>query len=411
MKSSTRSLVVAVLAGTSSFALSQTGPATQPGTKTVEVDVQGVIYQAGNTQPTPELINQLKVPAGFKVSVFAEKLINPRMLAVADDGTVYVTRRDIGDCVMLKDTDGDGKADVMKVVAERPDLHGIAIRGSRIYFATIHDVYLATRKPDGTVGELQRIIQDLPDAGQHPNRTLAFGPDGMLYISSGSTTNAANEPNPENGAMLKATPDGKSRAIFARGLRNTIGFAWHPVTGELWGMDHGMDWLGNDEVPEELNKIEEGKFYGWPTVYGKGKINAHPEPPAGLTADQIKAGATSPVLEYRSHSAPMQFAFYTGSQFPSEFKNDAFVAMRGSWNRKPPSGYEVVRIHFDDKGQAQTIEPFLTGFLVNNGDDYTQFARPVGCAVAKDGSLLVTDDRNGVIYRVSYDGSKSANAQ
>jgi glucose/arabinose dehydrogenase len=154
------------------------------------------------------------------------------------------------------------------VVANRVGAHGLAIKGNKFYLTTVKEIFVADIRPDGTLGPLTMIIGDLPDSGQHPNRTMAFGPDGMLYISVGSTCNACNESNPENATVLRASSDGKMRAIFASGLRNTIGFSWNPTTGELWRMDHGIDYLGDEVQPEELNRIERGKQYGWPHVWG-----------------------------------------------------------------------------------------------------------------------------------------------
>ncbi|MDB5328073.1 MAG: hypothetical protein JWM57_3642 [Phycisphaerales bacterium] len=373
-------------------------------------DVVSHIYEPKALPATDANIAELKVPDGFKITKFADGLRNARIIVVAKDGDVYVTRREQADVLMLKDTDGDGKADVQTVVAQRPNLHGLCLSPdqSKAYFVTIRELYVADRNADGTFGEPKQLIKDLPDAGQHPNRTLAFGPDGMLYVSVGSTANSTLERNPENATMLRVSPDGRERTIFARGLRNTIGFAWHPATGGFWGMDHGIDWLGDEDPPEELNLLEQGKHYGWPISYADGRINLQPEPPDGLTREQWKAMSTPAVLTYAAHSAPMQFLFYTAGQFPSEFRNDAFATMRGSWNRATPSGYEVVRLHFEN-GRPVSIKPFLTGFLIKEGESqWAQFARPVGLAVAKDGSLLVGDDENGVIYRVSYAVPKTA---
>jgi len=209
------------------------------------------VFKPDKVPASAERLAQIKAPEGFKVTPFATGLKNARILAVAPDGTVYVSRRDQGDVLMLKDTDGDGRADGTPVmVANRPGAHGLAIRDHKLYIATSKEVFVADIRPNGWLGPLTEIIKDLPDSGQHPNRTLAFGPDGMLYISVGSTCNACNEANPESATLLRATPDGTRRTIFATGLRNTIGFAWSPVTGELWGMDHGIDFLGDDVQPE-----------------------------------------------------------------------------------------------------------------------------------------------------------------
>lgn len=375
------------------------GPASAaaPGGDAVtNVEVRGHIFQPSELPPPDPAT--LKVPKGFKVDVFASKLGNPRMLAVAPDGTVYVTRRDEGDVMMLKDAGGHAAGPPQRV-ASRSGVHGIALHEGKVYLATPKEIFRAPVLPDGQFGPLEMLIHDLPDAGQHNTRTVQIGPDDMMYISVGSTCNECLDTNPENATVLRASLDGKSRAIFAAGLRDTIGWGWHPQTGELWGMDQGMDWLGDDLPPEELNRIERGKRYGWPFFWGDNKPNPHVRELGGLKPPEWLAESTPMVMGYTAHAAAMQMAFYTGSQFPAAYQGDAFVAMRGSWNRRPPRGYEVVRIHFTN-GQPGAIEPFLTGFLTPRGES----ARPCGVAVAHDGALLFTDDRNGIIYRVSYAG-------
>ncbi|RZJ08649.1 MAG: YbhB/YbcL family Raf kinase inhibitor-like protein [Rubrivivax sp.] len=392
-----RFLTLATLLACAGAAHAQQGDGT-------DVPVKTHVFKPDKVPATDARVTQLKAPAGFKVSVFARELKNARILAVSPEGRVYVSRRDTGDVLMLEDRDGDGVADAAPVkVLGRAGAHGLAIRDGKLYVVTVKEVFAAPLQPDGRVGELQLLIGDLPDAGQHPNRTIAFGPDGMLYISVGSTCNACNESNPENATLLRASPDGKSRVIVASGLRNTIGYDWHPVTGELWGMDHGMDFLGDEVQPEELNRIEQGKRYGWPHVWGDGGLNPQSTPPGEITKAQWKAVSVPMALGYKAHAAPMQMVFAKGgSGFPAEYAGDAFVTMRGSWNRKEASGYEIVRVRFAD-GKPQRFEPFVTGFLTDRGR--THIARPVGLTWAKDGALLMADDANGVIYRVAYQGS------
>jgi glucose/arabinose dehydrogenase len=366
--------------------------------------VQGNIVRPAQVEPTDDRVRQhVKVPAGFRLSKFADGLGNARMLAVhPETGGVYVTRREEGDVLLLRDADNDGRAEEKKTLARRPGMHGIAFHDGKVYLATVRDVFVADVKPDGTFGDLRQIISDLPDGGQHPNRTLAVGPDQMLYVSVGSSSNSADEPNPEHATILRCTLDGKNRSVYASGLRNTIGFGWHPTTKQLWGMDHGIDWLGDDEQKEELNLVEESKDYGWPFVFADGKVNPQREPPPGKTTEQLKRESTNAVLLYTAHAAPMQMAFCTGDALGADHRGDAFVAMRGSWNRSPPSGYEVARIDFDDGGKPLKIEPFVTGWLVDDGGGkWSHLGRLAGCAFAIDGSLLVSDDANGVIYRIT----------
>jgi Raf kinase inhibitor-like YbhB/YbcL family protein len=366
-----------------------------------DVTITGHIFQPPELPPPP--LAQLKVPDGFKIERYAEHLGNARILAVSPAGNVYVTRRESSDVLMIKD-DGHGHAAAAPVrVVGRSGLHGITFFENKVYLVAVHEVYSADVKDDGTFGPLTMLVHDLPDAGQHHTRTIAVGPDRALYVSAGSTCNYCIEPNAENATLLRISMDGTSRGVFASGLRDTIGWGWHPRTGELWGMDQGMDWFGDDQQPEELNKIEKGKHYGWPYFYGTGTPNPHIVPPDGLSREQMLARMTPMTMGYTAHAAAMQMSFYTGTQFPAEYQGDAFVSMRGSWNRKPAVGYEIVRIHFD-KGQPASIQPFVTGFLSEQGES----ARPCGNAMAKDGALLFTDDRNGVIYRVSYAGHNKA---
>jgi len=385
--------------------LAAAGASAQQGDGT-DVAAQINIFKPDKVEPTAQRMAGIKAPPGFTVTPFAAGLKNARIIAVAPNGNVYVSRRDQGDVLLLRDANGDGRADgAPEIVASRANAHGLAIRDNKLYLVTVKELFVADIQPDGRLGALKLLTGDLPDAGQHGNRTIAFGPDGMLYLSAGSTCNTCNESNPENATILRITPDGASRTIFASGLRNTIGFDWQPQTGELWGFDHGIDFLGDNEQPEELNKIERGKMYGWPHVYGAGAIYPQSTPVGEIKKQDWKAHSTPMLLGYTAHAAPMQLVFYRGSggqaAFPAEYRGDAFVTMRGSWNRKPASGYEIVRVRFTD-GQPRSIEPFVTGFLTDGGK--THIARPVGLAVARDGALLMADDANGTIYRVAHTG-------
>lgn len=393
-------------------------PKTFEDPRSVSVQITGHVLEPKGVTPGTDLLSKLELPDGFEIEVFARDLINPRMLAAADNGSVYVTRRSVGDVVMLRDNDGDGRADQREVVANRPQMHGIAIDGSTMYLVTVNELYRTDIGRNGTLGELELLLDDLPGAGQHPNRTLAVGPDGKLYLSVGSSCNACSESDPENATLLQVDADGSRRRIFASGLRNTIGFGFHPASGELYGMDHGIDWLGDNVQHEELNHLVEGQQYGWPYIYADSRHNPQDQPPGEISLEAWAKQSREPVGYYTPHAAPMQMAFYTAEQFPEEYRGDAFVAMRGSWNRKPPSGYEVVRVMFDDAGKPTGFEPFLTGFLSGPDDasaaagaqKWTQAARLAGVAVANDGALLISDDANGIIYRVSYTGEQTPQA-
>ncbi len=394
-------------------------PAQQPDPLT-DSKITGHVYEPQAVPPADERIAQLQLPSGFQIDRFAEGLYNPRMIAVADDGTVYVTQRTPGQLVMLRDRDRDGVADTQKVILNLKNLHGIALRGTQMYLVDVNRAYVADILADGAIGPLAVVTSNLPDAGQHPNRTLAFAPDGTLYLSIGSTCNACIEPNPENATLVQVDVTTGKRVIYASGLRNTIGFGWHPGSGRLYGMDQGIDWLGNEHQKEELNEIVEKARYGWPYIYENGLLNPQDES-LKVTQPAWAALSRTPSGLYTAHAAAMQLAFYTGTQFPSEYREDAFVAMHGSWNRKPSSGYEVVRIRFSAGGAFERFEPFITGFLVPQPNTTPPLpgaqplprdgfiGRPTGVAQARDGALLVGDDSNNMIYRVSYGSSPAAN--
>lgn len=371
--------------------------------------IQGYINELRPVKPDPGFASRLKLPGGYRASVWAQGLGNTRMLAVAPNGDVYVSRRSEADIIRLIDRDRDGRADgPPQVIVNRPGLHGLAIHDGVMYFMSAREVFRAPVRADGGLGPVETIIDDLPDAGQHLNRTLAVGPDRMLYISAGSTCNACGESSQENATLLRASLDGKSRQVWASGLRNTIGFGWHPRTGELWGWDQGIDWLGNDLQREEVNRIERGARYGWPYVFEDGQLNPQDEPPGGVSSKRWAAASRPPVLTHTAHSAGMQWAFHPGGGFGPDAAGDAFVALRGSWNRDPASGYELARVRFDQRGRATGVETFVSGFM--SADGRSHYGRPCGVAVMRDGSLLLTDDANGIIYRISYDGARGTAA-
>lgn len=394
-----------------SRAQSATATPATAGTTATPIGLTGSVE--GNVVITETLpfrdedLARLKVPDGFTVNVFARNLGNVRWMGFAPDGTLLVTRRREGDIIALTDADQDGIADTNEfvVVADNlPYLHGLHIENNRAYFATDVSVFSASVGENGTLSGVQEIVSGLPTGGQHPNRTLSIGPDGLLYITVGSTCNACDETDPRSATMLVTRATGGEPEVYAKGLRNTIGFAWHPDTGKLWGMDHGSDWRGDDQPPEELNEIVSGKNYGWPWCFAAQQPDLFiAVPPPSSLGRAAYCQQTKPAeLVTTAHSAPIGFLFYTGSQFPAEYKKDAFVAMRGSWNREPPSGYKVVRIVYDAQGKPIRFDDFLTGFLVE--EQAANIGRIAGMIVAPDGSLLIAEDQNGIIFRVSYTG-------
>jgi len=378
------------------------------GVACAQVDPCGMAEFRPQRRPwSQQYMAQLKMPAGFVINVFAGQLGNARMLAVDSDSAVYVTCPSQNRVTVMLDKDRDGSAEsIHTLFSDLPDVHGITIDGNTMYLAAPQKVWLSRRQ--GTSWSKPTIIiNDLPPGPWHQNRTLAVGPDRKLYISVGSSCNACKEINPEYAAILVCELDGTGRKLYASGLRNTIGFDFHPVTRQMWGMDHGSDWRGNSIPPEELNLLLPGKNYGWPYAYANQQIDPFMEDPPGKTKEAYALDTQPAVLTYTAHSAPIGMCFYDANQFPPYYKNCAFVAFHGSWNRYPPSGYKIAMIKFDEQGRPIRFEDFVTGFLIEDANAY--FGRPTGVAVNTDGSLLFADDVNGYIYRVKYNPNLSSN--
>jgi glucose/arabinose dehydrogenase len=386
------SLATAAVLLTSLKLYAQTMP--EPNKETHQVNV----VLPAPMPATPENIAKLKLPAGFHIAKFAEGLASPRVIVISPAGNIYVSSRDAGTITMLS-PDGAMK----KQVVALEDVHGMVIHNGTLYYVTINEVYSAPINADGSLGASKLIIRNLPDAGQHVDRTLAVGPDNLLYVSVGSTCNTCQEHNRVNSTMQRFHLDGSGQETFATGLRNTIGFNFQPGTGALYGWDDGVDWQGDKVQREELNKIEMGKEYGWPYILGDGERNLYLTPPHGVTLDQWDAKTTRPVLTWAAHASGMQLIFLNGAGLPADYNGDALASMHGSWGANPPSGYEVVRIHFEG-GAAKTITPFVEGFLqsVKCGSGWARFARPFGLAQMQDGSVLLGDEQNGILYRVTY---------
>lgn len=371
--------------------------------------ITGSAFSPEGVEATSERIASLQLPEGFSIGVFAEGFERPRMMAQSEDGTVYVTLENTNEVAILRDTTGDGVADEQTSQGDFGDvnlLHGVEIDGDTIYLASEKTVWQGTLGANGMIENLSPLVENLPDGDQHGHRTIALGPDGMLYLDLGSSCNACTETNQENATILRFNTDGSGREIFASGLRNAEGFDWHPSTQEMWGTDHGIDWRGNDIPPEEINRLAQGNNYGWPYCYADQQANtAIPYPPPegfDTLAAYCEGATTGPAETYQAHSAPINLKFYDAGMFPEAYQGDAFVTMRGSWNRFPATGFKVVRLDFDESGELSSVEDFVSSWLIEDGT--AQFGRVAGLLVMQDGSLLISEDTNGVIYRVTYDG-------
>jgi len=351
----------------------------------------------------PEMVKLLKVPKGWDVKVAASGLGRPRMMVYDAKGRLYITRRDGGDVLLLKDADGDHVfEDLVTVAGDFHGVHGIAFRDNWMYLCNNNELRRYRVKEDGMLESTwETLIDNLPDGGQHPNRTMGFGPDGKLYISVGTLCNDCKEADPEVAAMLQVDPATWKRKVYATGLRNTIGFDWHPQTKELWGIDNGGDSKGNRWPPEEVNHIMQGGVYGYPFAYGKQVVDKSREDPAGDVKEEWVKGTVPSSLDLPAHMAPIDFKFFRDAN--GQYYGDGLVCWHGSWNRSRPVGFNVQRVRFVN-GQPVAAEDFLTGFLKPGFLFFkrkARFGRPAGIAMAPDKTVFISDDANGVIYAIT----------
>lgn len=358
------------------------------------------------TVVSPPASFQPKVPPGFKVSVFARGFEQPRWLAVAPNGDVFAADSAAGEVVVLRDPQQHGSAESREVFADHLTLpFGIAFHDDYVYVANTNEVvrFRYDAKTSKRLGTAEHIL-DLPGMGynQHWTRSLAFSPAGNhLFISVGSETNVSIESDHRRAAILIADPDGKNMRIYASGLRNAVGIAINPQSGQLWAAVNERDDIGDDVPPDYFTHVTENGFYGWPYSYVGSHVDDRVSPRPDLVAKAIV-----PDVLLGGHVAPLQFVFYEGQQLPATYRHGAFIAEHGSWNRRIRNGYQVVFIPFRDGVPAGQPTPFLSGFVPDPaGRDV--YGRPVGVAVARDGSLLVSDDGEKLIWRVSYRAEKT----
>ncbi|MGB7845640.1 MAG: sorbosone dehydrogenase family protein [Candidatus Acidiferrum sp.] len=339
------------------------------------------------------------VPAGFHVNVFAKGFARPRLLTVGPNGDIFVADMGAGQVLVLRDPQHTGGAQQREVFAEKLNRpFGIAFHEDYVYVGNTNEVvrFRYDSHTSKRLGEAEHLL-DLPGGG-HDTRTLAISADGKkLLVSVGSASNIDIEKDKRRAAVTICDLDGKNPRLYATGLRNPVGLAIEPVTGAVWVTVNERDELGDDLPPDYFTSIQDGGFYGWPYSY----IGNNVDPRVKPQKPELVAKAIIPDVLLGAHVAPLQFAFYTGKQFPEAYRGGAFIAEHGSWNRATRNGYQVAFVGFKN-GQAEADPvPFLTG-LVPDPKGQNVNGRPVGVAVAPDGSLLVSDDGACVIYRVSY---------
>jgi glucose/arabinose dehydrogenase len=393
----------AFLAATTLPGATQAPPGFSPIDKTnTSTSKQDTNLKPHATPPTVTAVDKLpldkiKLPAGFKAEVWSSGHPGARTMVRGAKGTIFMGTRQLGRVYAIVDKDGKREAKVLLQGLTQPN--GLAFKDGALYVFAINKVFRYDGIEDkldnpGTPVELTDKF-GLPDTIHHNWKYVDFGPDGKLYVQVGANCNIC-EINPGiHGQIRRYNADGSDMEIVARGVRNTVGFDWHPVTKELWFTDNGRDWAGNAGPEDELNRVakgQEGAFYGFPYCHAQGIPDPDvkkPNPCAGVT---LPAALTGP------HSAGLGIKFYTGKMFPGAYQNVAFIARRGSWNRDQKFGYDVVIAR--TSGGTATIQPFLTGLIDNKKNEF--YGRPVYLLQMPDGALLVSDEQNGAIYRISY---------
>jgi glucose/arabinose dehydrogenase len=340
-------------------------------------------------------LDQLKLPPGFEIKVYADNVPNARSLALGKKGTVFVGTRAGSEVYALVDKNGDQVADQVIEIARGLFMpNGVAFRDGALYVAEVNRVLRFDNIEDNLDNPPQPVVvnDSFPRETHHGWKFIAFGPDGLLYVPVGAPCNIC-EPDPNRYAnIMRMKADGSGLEVFARGVRNSVGFDWDPRTKEMWFGDNGRDMLGDDVPPCELNHAPKaGMHFGYPYCHGadvKDPQFGDKRPCSDFTAPAQSLGA---------HVAPLGVRFYTGSMFPQEYRNRVFVAEHGSWNRSQKSGYRVMTASLKDN-KVEKYEPFIDGWLQGQRN----WGRPVDFLVMPDGALLLSDDQAGVVYRISY---------
>jgi glucose/arabinose dehydrogenase len=347
---------------------------------------------ANSSQELP--LDQITLPLGFRIGIYATNVPDARSMALSPKGTLFVGTREAGNVYAIVDRNRDDKDVEVITLARGLNMpNGVAFRDGALYVAEVNrilrydDIEAHLTDPPKPV-----VLSDaFPRDRSHGWKFIRFGPDGLLYVPVGAPCNVCEPEDERYASITRMKPDGTGLEIFARGIRNTVGFDWHPKTHELWFTDNGRDWLGDDLPPDELNHApKQGLHFGFPYCHGK---NIRDPEFGNRRCEEFIA----PALELGPHVAGVGMRFYTGTMFPEEYRNQVFIAEHGSWNRSAPIGYRVTLVRLDGKGPPE-YEVFAEGWLQGG----RAWGRPVDLLVMPGGAMLVSDDRAGVIYRISY---------
>ena len=345
---------------------------------------------------TDPLLSRIRLPEGFRIAVYARGVQNARAMAMGPGGTLFVGSRRAGNVYAVRDRDGDFAADEVIVLDSGLRMpSGVAFRNGALYVAEVSRVLryddIENRLEDPP--EPVVVNAGFPSDRQHGWKFIRFGPDGKLYVPVGAPCNVCERSDPRYATIMRMNPDGSDLEVYVSGVRNTVGFDWHPATGELWFTDNGRDLMGNDIPADELNRVTEpGQHFGFPYHHGIGV----PDPEYG--GKRPLDSMVAPAQELGPHVAAVGMRFYPGGMFPSEYRHQVFIAEHGSWNRDSKIGYRITLVRLDGN-EAVGYEDFAAGWL----EDEDVHGRPADVEVMPDGSLLISDDYTGMIYRITHD--------
>lgn len=341
--------------------------------------------------PLPDIT----LPAGFSIAMYTSDVPGARSMAVGVRGTLFVGTRDEGKVYAVLDRNGDSRADEVVTIASGLWMpNGVAFRNGSLYVAEVNRILRYDNIEERLKNPPRPVIvtSAFPDKRHHGWKFIRFGADGKLYVPVGAPCNVCEEKDPRFATIMRMEPDGRGLEIYASGVRNSVGFDWHPLSGELWFTDNGRDWLGDDLPPDELNRADRpGLHFGFPYWHGKNI----PDPEFGRKLSRERF--VVPEMELGPHVASLGMRFYTGTMFPEGYRNQIFIAEHGSWNRSRRIGYRITLVRLQGN-RAISYETFADGWL----RDGKVRGRPVDLQVMPDGSMLVSDDKAGAIYRISY---------
>jgi glucose/arabinose dehydrogenase len=373
----------------------------------LNIFINSIIVNQSSNLEIDSFLEKIILPEGFEIKIYADDVENARSMAITPSGTIFVGNRNEDNVFALKDTDGDNVIDKKYLITNKLKNmpNGVAFYDGDLYVAEVNKIWKFENVEENLsyLDEFDQypeepilISDDFPSDRHHGWKYISFGPDGKLYVPVGAPCNICESRDEIYASITRMNPDGSNREIYVKGVRNTVGFTWHPETKQLWFTDNGRDMLGDNIPPCELNKVtEKDQHFGYPYCHG-GDIG---DPEFG--GEYSCSDFVMPVQNLGPHVAPLGLKFYTGKMFPDEYKGDIFIAEHGSWNRSKKIGYRISRVKIENN-KSVGYETFIYGWL--DDDEQEAWGRPVDILILEDGSMLISDDKANAIYRVTYTG-------